>query len=109
MSGTSIPYAPRVSCDTPGMASYAVVSNNPVAMGNTDVLAVVVTDGRDTIVVPSDDPVGLSDVEWDTGAPEDVLRAGLASLSYFTVDGPHTFEGDAAGSIAALARSYGLA
>lgn len=92
------------------MASYAVISNNPVALGNSDVVGLVVTDGSHTVVqtVP-DDPCGLHDIDWDTGPEEDVLRAGLSSLSYFTVTGPMAFEGTADDSFAALIRTYGLA
>jgi hypothetical protein len=92
------------------MASYAVIQHNAVASGREGIVGIVVTDGKHTVVVSTpDDPCGLHDVEWDTGPEADVLRAGLTNLYYFTVDGPHTFEGSAYDSIDPLAKSYGLA
>ena len=49
----SIPYTGTGPCQTPGMASYAVVSGLNIATGEDGVLAVVVTDGQETIVVPA--------------------------------------------------------
>lgn len=91
------------------MLSYAVVSTNEAIPGEQHHLAVVVTDGERTRIIPADDEIGLSDIEWPTGEPDDVLRAGLANLYYFTVDGPHQFDGELKDSAQAIAAIYGLA
>lgn len=94
------------------MASYVVISGNPVAgTGDGVVLAVVVTDGVRTEVYGTDLVAqGLrEDGEFGTGPEADVLATGLSGLSYYTLSGPHTFDGDTATAGPALARSYGVA
>lgn len=95
------------------MASYALVSENPVASDSPggQVLALVVTDGVDTEVYGDTDLAeGLrDDVDWGVGDERAILSAGLTGLSWFTITGPHDFEGDTATAGPVLARSYGLA
>lgn len=97
----------------PGVASYAVVSNNPVALGNDDVQALVVSDGNTHAVWgDSDLAASLRDdmQDWpDSQDGEATLGVALLNLSYFSVDGPHTFEGSTDDAGPALARTYGIA
>ena len=92
------------------MASYVIIRQSPAAGASSDdIVALVVTDGSTVRVFPDEDPTGLSDYDWPTGDPDDVLRTGCANLYYFAVDGPHQFEGTTAESAEPLARTYGLA
>jgi hypothetical protein len=97
------------------MASYATVAGNATSGvgapgGVLQLQALVVTDGKTTLVYGDTTLADelREDVDWGTGAETDILRFGLTGLSYFTIDGPHTFVCDAATAGPVLARTYNL-
>lgn len=95
------------------MASYVAITTNPVGFGKADLQALVISDGSTWSVVGDTD---LADSLRETLADEfvasidgiDSLRAVLTGLSYYRIDGPHTFEGSTDDVTRPLAVAYGL-
>lgn len=95
------------------MASYVTVSSDPVATGSDDLLCLVISDGTSWAVV-GDNPTAddlretLADDFTTSSDGAFSLQVACSGMSYYRIDGPHTFEGDTADVIEPLAKSYGL-
>jgi hypothetical protein len=95
------------------MASYVAISTDPVGFGKADLQALVISDGSTWSVVGDTD---LADSIRETLADEfvpsidgaDSLKISLTGLSYYRIDGPHTFDGSTDDVTAPLAAAYGL-
>jgi hypothetical protein len=90
-----------------------VLRPNPVAFPDSDDIALAISDGQ-THAVWGTGPLAESlrdDIpDWlDSADGNGTLVVALHNLHYFTVDGPHTFEGDTDTAGPALARTYGIA
>lgn len=94
------------------MLYYAAVYGAEQGIGHGEILAVVGSDGQ-SFAVHGEGPVAddLRDVARQDGAPTGDARGMIAwvtrGMDYFTVAGPHQFDGDL-GDLAPVAAAHGL-
>lgn len=94
------------------MLSYAAVYGAVSGIGHDRIMAVVADDGQTTIVHGADGPLvddlrDIIDGGVDGADPEERLRWVTRGLSYYTVVGPHDFEG-VLDDTEVIARAHGL-
>lgn len=93
------------------MAAHIAIWNSSEALGNRRLQAVVIDDGETTVVLgDSDLAEDLRDgIDLlDVGSPKERLAQLVGQMTYFTLDGPVSFDGRTSDIVDPIRSLYGL-